>query len=127
METPPVLPSPEAPKPGNSEERQWIIITHLSALAGFLLPSFGQILGPLIVWLIKKNEYPGVDVAGRSVLNFQISWTIYAIVSALSWLICIGMVLLPAVLIGWFVFFIIGAVKASNGESYAFPLTIKFL
>jgi uncharacterized Tic20 family protein len=87
----------------------------------------GNILGPLIIWLVKKPEMPGLDTVGRTVLNFQISWTIYAIIAGLSIWLCIGVVLVPAVLIAWLVFLILGAVKTSNGEPYQFPLTIKFL
>lgn len=120
--TPPPLDSPEA--------RQWITILHISALAGFLLVGFGQILGPLIVWLIKKNEVPGLDAAGRNVLNFQISWSLWW---ALSWVFValFGCLIVPlvfpmVVLVAWVWLGILGAVKASNGEPYRFPLTIRF-
>lgn len=122
---PPAVPLP--PSPDDNQVRQWIIALHLSAFAGLLIPGFGNILGPLIIWLIKKAEIPALDPVGRSVLNFQISWTIYAIVSGLSMFLCIGLVLFPAVAIAWLVFVILGAIKASNGEAYKFPLTIKFL
>lgn len=121
---PPAVPVP--PSPGDNDVRQWMIALHLSAFAGLLIP-FGNILGPLIIWLIKKAEIPALDPVGRSVLNFQISWMIYALVSGLSIFVCIGWALFPAVAIAWLVFMIIGAVKASNGEEYKFPLTIKFL
>ncbi len=123
METP--IPSPQPPV-NDAEERQWIIATHLIALIGFVVP-LGNIFGPLVIWLLKKPQYPAVDAAGRAVLNFQISWTIYGIVAGLSIWLCIGIVLAPAVLIAWLVFLIIGAVKAGNNEPYTFPLTIKFL
>lgn len=130
MDTPQPVPAPEPippqpPQPGMNE-RQWIVATHLSALIGLLVP-FGNIIAPLIIWLIKKQEYPGLDPVGRSVLNFQISWMIYAFVAGLTIWVCIGAILLPAVVIAWLVFLIIGAVKASNGETYKFPLTIKML
>jgi hypothetical protein len=130
MDTPQPIPAPEPippqpPQPGMNE-RQWIVATHLSALIGLLVP-FGNIIAPLIIWLIKKQEYPGLDTVGRSVLNFQISWMIYAFVAGLTIWVCIGAILLPAVVIAWLVFLIIGAVKASNGETYKFPLTIKML
>ncbi len=120
--TPPPLDSPEA--------RQWITILHISALAGFLLVGFGQILGPLIVWLIKKNEVPGLDAAGRNVLNFHISWSLWW---ALSWVFValFGCLVIPlamplVVLVAWVWLGILGAVRASNGEAYRFPLTIRF-
>jgi uncharacterized Tic20 family protein len=65
--TPP--PSPE------SQARMWNMLCHLSALAGFIGIPFGNILGPLIVWQIKKNEFPSVDVHGKAALNFQITVT----------------------------------------------------
>ena len=63
----------------SSEENQWAMLAHLSALAMFALPTLGQIVGPLIVWLIKKDELPLVDQHGKESLNFQISMTIYKI------------------------------------------------
>jgi len=131
MDTPPPTPNPDptpAPLPPqrDANERQWIVATHLSALIGLVVP-FGNIIAPLIIWLIKKQEYPGLDAVGRSVLNFQISWMIYAFIAGLTIWVCIGAVLLPAVAIAWLVFLLIGAVKASNGETYKFPLTIKML
>ena len=108
-------------------DQQWIVFLHLSAFAGLVLPSFGHILGPLIIWLVKKPESPAIDAAGRNVLNFQISWTIYAFIAGFSIFFCIGAILFPAVLVAWLIFTIIGAVKASNGETYQFPLTIKML
>ena len=124
--TPPPQP-PQQPAPGGISDQQWIVFLHLSALGFFLIPGLGHIIGPLIIWLIKKPGNEGIDAAGRNVLNFQISWTIYGIIAGLSIWVCIGAILLPAVVVAWLVFTIIGAVKASNGETYKFPLTIKML
>lgn len=126
-------PSPPAVPPsptGEPKNNQWLVALHASALVGMILPA-GNIIGPLIVWLMKKAEMPEIETAGRTVLNFQISWTIWFIVSII--VAAVGSCLIipiaiPFVLwIAWIVFVILGAVKASNGESYVFPLTIKFL
>ena len=117
---------PQQPAPGVGDQ-QWIVFLHLSAFAGLALPSFGHILGPLIIWLVKKPGSPAIDAAGRNVLNFQISWTIYGIIAGFSIFFCIGAILFPAVFVAWLILTIMGAVKASNGETYKFPLTIKML
>ena len=131
MDTPPAtpdpLPQPPAQPPSSGlSSNQWAVITHLSALAGLVLP-VGNILAPLVLWLVKKTEIPSLDQVGKDVLNFQISWSIYLLLSGLSMFFCIGVVLLPIAAIAWLVFLILGAIKASNGERYNFPLTIKFL
>jgi len=123
-------PSPDAPilpPTGTPEEKQWILITHLSGLAGLVIPFAGNILGPLVVWILKKEEFPKIDTVGRNVLNFQISYTIYLVVASATMFFCVGFILLPVVAIAWLVFLILGAVKASKGEDYNFPLTIKML
>ena len=107
-------------------EKTWEILCHLLALAGFVIP-FGNIIGPLALWLIKKDQVPSVDRHGKESLNFQISMTIYAIIAGVSILAMIGIVLLPAVLITNLVFVIIASIKASNGEFYSYPLSIRFL
>lgn len=119
---PPVPPTP----PCSPDEKQWKVILHLSALSGFIIP-FGNIIGPLVIWLIKKPELPAIEPEGRKVLNFQISYTIYMVLAALSIYVCVGAVLLPIVAIIWLIFTIIGAVKVSNGENYEFPFTIRML
>lgn len=138
METPPTAPgtepsSPPPPQsaPGGISDQQWIVFLHLSAFAGLVLPSFGNILGPLIIWLVKKSESAAIDAAGKDVLNFQISWTIWMFVSiavAVAGSCLMFPVVIPfGLLIAWVVFVILGAVKAGNGETYKFPLTIKIL
>jgi len=88
---------------------------------------FGNIIGPLVLWAIKKDETPSVNEHGKESVNFQISMTIYTIVAALSTFILIGFVLLPAVIVLNIVLVIIAGVKAANGEFYRYPLTIRFV
>lgn len=106
------------------------MILHLSALAGLVIPC-GNIIAPLAIWLIKKPELPGIDPEAKKVLNFQISYAIYMIasiiVAAVGSCLIIPIILPLVVGIAWLVFTIIGGVKASNGEAYEFPLTIKML
>ena len=108
------------------QENDWGMFCHLAALAGFVVP-FGNIIGPLVIWLIKKDESEFVNDQGKESLNFQISITIYAIVSALLMLVVIGIFLLVAVGILSMVFIILAAIKANNGEKYRYPLTIRFI
>jgi len=126
----PPCPSPLPPETNDASERQWIIILHLSALAGLVIVGFGHILGPLIIWLLKKNEVPGLDTAGKSVLNFQISWSLWffisGVVAAMGSCLVVPLALPVGTFIAWLAFLINGAIKASNGVNYNFPLTIRF-
>jgi hypothetical protein len=93
----------------------------------FVLPVVGNIVGPLVIWQLKKDEHPFVDQQGKEALNFQISITIYALISVVLFFICIGPFLLAAVGVIDLVFLLIAAVKANNGQSYRYPLTIRFI
>ena len=81
----------------------------------------------MIIWLIKKDEHPLIDEQGKEALNFQISMMIYAIVAAISMVIVVGFVLLPAVAILDVVLIVIAAVRTSNGQSHRYPITIRFI
>jgi uncharacterized Tic20 family protein len=107
--------------------RTWCVACHLSALAGFVIPGAGHILGPLIVWLIKRGDSAEIDAHGKEALNFQISMLLYNIVAAILCLVLIGFVLLPVLHILNVVFVILAAVKVSEGEMYRYPLTIRLL
>src|ERR1035438_10194159 len=69
--SPPQTP-PSAPPGNDSQARTWNMLCHLSALAGYIIP-FGNVLGPLLVWQIKKNEFPSVEAHGKAALNFQLT------------------------------------------------------
>lgn len=132
MENPPPFPAVTPPAPPDpAEARRWITILHLSALAGFVFVGLGQVLGPLIVWLLKKNDVPGLDAAGKDVLNFQISWTLWWFFSwgfvAIGWCLILPLAAPLVLLVAWVVFGANGAIKASNGAPCDFPLTIRFL
>ena len=107
---------------------------HLSALAGFIVP-LGFVIGPLVVWQIKKNEFPSVDYHGKMALNFQITVAIAIFASIFLGLIlihvfCIGVVFFPLASllgIGDLVFTIIAGIKANNGEDYRYPYSIAFV
>jgi uncharacterized protein len=109
-----------------AEMRNWAMGCHIAALAGYVVP-FGNIIGPLICWLSKRSESALVDRNGKEALNFQISMSLYAIVSAVLIFALIGIPLLFAVGILDLVCTIIAAVKTSNGQPYRYPLTIRFL
>jgi uncharacterized Tic20 family protein len=113
----------------NKDARMWAMFCHLVGLAALLppIPIFGGAIGALIIWQIKKDEFPFVDEHGKEALNFQISILIYAIVAGLLILACIGAFLLPAVMIFDIVFVIIAAIKANNGFHYRYPLCIRFI
>lgn len=100
---------------------------HLGALAAFIGIPFGHIIGPLVFWLLKKNEHAFVDNQGKESLNFQISMTIYCCIAFPFIFILIGIPLLIALAITDLVLVIIAAVKASNGIAYRYPITIRFL
>lgn len=108
-------------------DRTWVILSHLTAITLFIGLPFGNIAGPLVVWLLKKQDSPSVDAHGKESLNFQISMTIYTLLAGLSCFVFIGFVLLPVALVANLVLIIIASIKASNGEFYRYPLTIRFI
>jgi uncharacterized Tic20 family protein len=135
---PPTQPppaSPSAPAPGSpeSQARTWNMLCHLSALAGFVIP-FGNILGPLLVWQIKKNEIPSVNIHGKAALNFQITVVIALLagmaVAILLSFVCIGFLLIPVVMLiglAGLIFAIVAGIKANNGEDYKYPFSLELV
>jgi len=126
----------DTPSPGGSppptgggvspESRQWGMFAHLAALAGFIIP-FGNLIGPLIIWQMKKDEMPFVADQGKESLNFQITVTIAAIVCFVLMVVLIGALLLPLVGLAALVFVVIAAVKANQGEAYRYPVTLRLI
>lgn len=108
------------------DQNMWAMLCHLSALAGFIIP-FGNIIGPLVIWMIKKDVYPLVDDQGKEALNFQISMTIYYVVAGILILILIGIPLLIGLALFSLVVTIIAMVKASDGVAYRYPLSIRLI
>ena len=117
----------EVNQPPSKDACTWAMLCHIVGLGWLIVPAIGGIIGPLIVWQIKKDLSPFVDQNGKEALNFQISMLIYAIVAALLIMACVGSFLLPLVLIADIVFAIIAAVKSANGQTYRYPLTIRFI
>lgn len=125
--SPPPVP-PVVASPTSKNDNLWAMLCHLSALVAYVGIPLGNIIGPLIVWLIKKDEIPLVDDQGKESLNFQLSILIYGIVSAA--LICaggLGLPLLLAVVVFHLVMTIIASVKANQGIAYRYPLCIRFI
>ena len=110
------------------------MLCHLSALAGFVGVPLGNVLGPLIVWQIKKNEFPSVDAHGKAALNFQLTMLIAGLVTGaamfVGMFICIGWLMLPVLIligIAALIFPIIAGIKANNGEDYKYPYSFEFV
>jgi uncharacterized Tic20 family protein len=126
-ETPQAVQEGPPDKESSKDARMWGMFCHLAAFGGIVVPVIGCVVGPLVVWQIKKEEFPFVDHHGKEAVNFQISVLIYAIVAGLLCFACVGFVLLPAVYIFDLIFVLIAAVKANDGERYRYPLTIRFI
>jgi uncharacterized Tic20 family protein len=114
------------------QARQWALIAHLSGLGGLVTGL--NWLGPLIVYLVKKDEHPFIADQAREALNFNLSFFLYTVVGAVATfvllLVLVGLLLIPllfALMVVWIVLLIMAAVRANRGEAYRYPLTIRFL
>jgi uncharacterized Tic20 family protein len=108
------------------EVRQWAMICHFAAFIGLIFP-FGNLLGPLIVWQLKKETDPFIDSQGKEALNFQITVAIAAMICFLLMVIVIGFPLLMLVGIGALVLTIIAGIKANDGIAYRYPFTLRLI
>lgn len=108
------------------EENKWAMACHLAALAGLVIP-LGNIMGPLIVWILKREESDKVNVHGVRALNFQITFTIAMFVAGLTMFILIGFLLMPIIGIAGLIFTILAAIKTSQGEDYQYPFSLELL
>ncbi len=97
------------------------------AMLCHLLAIFTSFIGPLIIWLAKKDDDPFIDDQGKEALNFQITVLLAMIVSGLLCFVCIGFILLTLVWTANLVFCVIASVKAGNGQAYRYPLAIRFI
>lgn len=126
---PPPVPPP-GPQPfkasGPKDERMWGMFCHLSSFIGLIgIPGF---VGPLVIWLIKREEYGLVNDQGKEALNFQITMLVgFLLCIPLFFLFCIGTVLAIALGIFDLVFTIIAALKANEGVCYRYPMCIRFI
>ncbi|MCH7825129.1 MAG: DUF4870 domain-containing protein [Acidobacteria bacterium] len=109
------------------EARKWAMLCHLSALAGLLGNGIGFLVGPLVVWLIKREDDPLIEEQGKAAVNFQLTMFLALFVSALLVFVLIGIPLLIGVGLMMVIFPIIAAVKTSKGEHYRYPISIRFL
>jgi uncharacterized Tic20 family protein len=122
----------------SSEERQWAMFAHLSALVGGILTSgwagsLGCFIGPLIIWMVKKDTMPFVDDQGKEALNFNITVGLIFLALLLLSIVTLGIGLIIAVPgwiivgIAWLVFTIIAGIKANEGVAYRYPLTLRLI
>ena len=109
------------------EARQWATICHVIALVGLLGNGIGFLLGPLIVWLLKRKDHPFIDEQGKEAVNFQITMFIVALLSSILIVVLIGYVLLVAVALLATIFPIIAAMKVNAGEHYRYPFSIRLI
>lgn len=137
---PPFNPPPQDHVSGgiSAEERQWAMFAHLSALVGGILTSgwagsIGCFIGPLIIWMVKKDSMPFVDDQGKEALNFNITVALIFLALLLLSIVTLGIGLIIAIPgwivvgIAWLVFTIIAGIKANEGVAYRYPLTLRLI
>jgi uncharacterized Tic20 family protein len=110
-----------------SSTRNWCILCHASALLGLFFHFLGHIFGPLIVWILKRADSAEIDTHGKESLNFQLSMLIY---DAIAVILCFILIGIPILILLWIlntVFVIVASIKASEGQLYHYPLTIRFI
>jgi uncharacterized Tic20 family protein len=117
-----------APAPAPTEtDRTWAMLAHLSALAGLVVWVAGCVLGPLAVWISRRDQSAFVAEHAREALNFNITVALAAIVCLLLMLVFIGFILGTALFIAWLVLTLIAAIKASEGAVYRYPVSLRLV
>ena len=125
LPTPPV--GVTAPTVSSTSVRTWNILCHASALLGVFVHFPGYLLGPLIVWLAKRDDSPEIDAHGKESLNFQISMLIYNGIAVVFCLVLVGFAFLAVLWVLNAVFVIVASIQASDGKFYRYPMTIRFI
>lgn len=124
------MQQPRQPGAMDSESRTWGTFCHLATFTGYLT-AVGFIAGPLVVWLIKREQLPFVDDQGKEALNFNISLLIYIIAAGVIALTGIGLLIsIPAwiaIAVSHLVLSIIAATTANRGDPYRYPLTLRII
>jgi uncharacterized Tic20 family protein len=111
----------------SSTVRTWCILAHATALVGFLVPVAGHLVGPLIVWLAKRQDSPEIDAHGKESLNFQISMLIWYCVAGILCLVLIGIPILILLHLLNVIFVIVASIQASEDKLYRYPLSIRLI
>ena len=114
------LPTP------SSQVRQWAMFCHFAAFLGLIFP-FGNLLGPLIIWQLKKETDPFIDAQGKEALNFQITVALAMVACFFLMLLIIGFALIGLVGVGALVLTIIAGIKANEGVAYRYPFTWRLI
>ncbi len=126
VDTPPENSNdPNASGESEKDTRMWGMFAHLAALTGFVIP-FGNLIGPFIVWQVKKEE-PFIETQAKESLNFQITVSIAAIVCLILTLVLIGALLLPLLGLAALVLTVLAGLKANQGESYRYPFCLRLI
>ena len=118
------IPAKAAP---TENERTWGMLAHLSALAGVVLPIAGCVLGPLVVWLSRRDGSAFVAEHAREALNFNITVALAGVVCMLLMMVFVGFILGSALFIAWLVLTLIAAIRASEGELYRYPFSLRLV
>ena len=111
----------------SSGVRTWCILAHATALVGFFVPVAGHVVGPLIIWLAKRQDSPEIDAHGKESLNFQISMLIWNAIAAILIIVLIGIPILILLHILNIIFVIVASIQASEGKLYRYPLAIRLI
>lgn len=114
------------PRPSEQSIRTWGAAAHAASLTGLLLP-FGNILGPLLVWILKRDAAEFIDDQGKEALNFQITLLLYFAVAGMLFFLLFGAFLLYLLLFYWIGMVLIAAAKSSRGERYRYPFTLRLI
>jgi hypothetical protein len=125
--SPPSAPAPAA-FGSDMDAKQWAMFLHLSQLAGVIVPGLG-LAAPIVIWQIKKPQFPELDPHGKMVTNWIISELIYCLVAGILSVITCGagaLLFIPIAIVAM-VFPILGGLKARDGVLWKYPLTITFL
>lgn len=105
------------------EERSWGMLAHLSSIIAILLGGM-SFVGPLIVWLVKKDQSPFVADQGKEALNFQIAVLLASLICGVT---CILVILIPVIIVANIVFSVMAAMEANKGVYYRYPYTIRLI
>lgn len=114
-------------QPIPAEARKWAMIVHVVALVGLLGNGIGFLLGPLAVWMLKREEHPFIAEQGREAVNFQITMMIACVISLILTLVVIGFFLLFIVGLVATILPIMAGIKAKEGGHYRYPVSYPFI